>query len=98
MPSRRRRKPPKDRLEDAIVETSERLKPDIGEDELRDLLVNAARAIAESVVDELHAATPVTLIDHAALRAGFEIRLRDPLGPALDRFEQSRAVDRRARP
>jgi hypothetical protein len=63
MPSHRRREPPKDRLEDAIVETIERPKPDIGEDELRDLLVNAARAIAESVVDEFHAATPAMLID-----------------------------------
>ncbi len=74
-------------FEDAIVETIERLKPDIGEEELRDLLVHTARATAESVVEELHAATPAMLIDYAALRAGFEIRLRDPWGPAFDRFE-----------
>lgn len=74
-------------FEDAIVETIERLKPDIGEEGLRDLLVHTARATAESVVEELHAATPAMLIDYTALRASFEIRLRDPWGPAFDRFE-----------
>ena len=87
MPSRRRGEPPKDMFEDAILGTIERLKPDIDEDALRDLLVHTARATAESVVENLHAATPAMLIDYAALRAGFEIRLRDPWGPAFDRYE-----------
>lgn len=74
-------------FEEAVLASILRLKPDIDDDELRDVLVETAKATAQAVIEGLHATTPAMLIDYAALRAGFEILLRDPWGPAFDRLQ-----------
>ena len=82
--TRRRDEPATDMFEDAVLESIARLKPEIDDEELQRVVTETAKQMAESVVGSLHEATPAMLIDYAALRAGFEIRLRDPWGPAFD--------------
>lgn len=54
-------------FEDAVLESIRRLKPDIGEEELRDLFVETSGETAKAVVESLHEATPAM---RAVLRLG----------------------------
>lgn len=54
------------------------------DEEIGRIVTEAAKVVGSLVTEELRSARLVMLIDHASLRAGFETRLRDPWGEALD--------------
>jgi hypothetical protein len=62
-------------------------KPDATDEELSKLVNLTVEMVAPVFTRELRKATPRMLIDHRAQRAGFEVRLQDPWGPALDALE-----------
>jgi hypothetical protein len=87
MSSQDHREPPDETLDEVVLRTIAQLRPEIDEDELPLALRDVARSTAESIVDELRERAAAMLIDHAAVRTSFEIRLRDPWAPAFDRYE-----------
>lgn len=58
-----------------------------GEGAIATAIDQAAQAAAAAVADELQADAPRMLREHKALRDGFERRLRQRWGPALDLYE-----------
>jgi hypothetical protein len=78
---------PGDLFEDMIRMILERSDPDATDDEITALIGKATDAAAPVIVEQLHTDATRMLIDHRSVRAGFEVRLQDPWGPAFDRFE-----------
>lgn len=58
--------------------------PDLDDERLGKAVNAAAQAAGKLIAEELRKRQAAMLIDHESIRVGFEVRLRDPWGPALD--------------
>lgn len=64
---------PMNRFDRLLARLLKKADPDLPEEKIGKVLADALRERCNAMI-----------IDHEALRAGFEVRLRDPWGPALD--------------
>jgi hypothetical protein len=88
-----------------LVRLLEKSGAELSDEQIEELVQKASSAAAEAVARNLRDSRLEMLLDHAALRRGFEIRLRDPWGEALDglytlhvvAFESAEGFDERTR-
>jgi hypothetical protein len=72
------------RFDRILARLLQKADPDLDDERLDKAVNAAAEAAGKLLADELRKRQASMLIDHESLRAGFEVRLRDPWGPALD--------------
>ncbi len=72
------------RFDKLLARLLQKADPDLPDEKISEAVNAAAQAAGEILADELRRRQASMLIDHESLRAAFEVRIRDPWGPALD--------------
>jgi hypothetical protein len=73
-----------DQFQKLLTRLLKKSKREISDEELARIVQEVAKEVGEGLAAGLREGRVAMLIDHASIRAGFETRLRDPWGEALD--------------